>query len=96
LKNISIFFLYLFWYKKLDLLKTKKTKNDAYNPQITPIFETQYSIIFILFYALLNSAQIVLITFVFMYTLLLLKNRFKVSGGKKFGSKWIPGKIYIK
>jgi hypothetical protein len=68
LKNIFVFYLYLFWYKKLDLLKTKKTKEVALNLQITPIFEIQHVIIFILFYALLNSAQIVLIT-LYLYAL---------------------------
>jgi hypothetical protein len=67
LKNTFIFFLYLFWYKNLDLLKTKKTKKVAFNPQITPIFEIQHSIIFILFYALLNSAQILLNTLYYIH-----------------------------
>jgi hypothetical protein len=39
-----------------------KTQRVAFNPQITPIFEMQHSIIFISLYSLLNSAQILLVT----------------------------------
>jgi hypothetical protein len=64
-----------------------KIQKVAFNPHITPIFEMQHSIIFISLYDLLNSAQILLISLLSICTLLLFKNRFKLSGGKKFGSK---------
>jgi hypothetical protein len=84
-----LYFFYIYFdIKKTRLIKNqKKLKKVAFNPRITPILEIQHSMIFISFYALLNSAQILLISLLSICTLLLFKNRFKVSGGKKFGSK---------
>jgi hypothetical protein len=83
-----LYFFYIYFDIKNYLLKTKKKlKKVAFNPRITPILEIQHSMIFISFYDLLNSAQILLISLLSICILLLFKYRFKVSGGKKFGSK---------